>query len=115
MRLFRRRPWARSIAVLLLIVAGAGVSHLDKGDRACAPVVVDEHDESKHVFRAPVPVDHAHCAICHWTRLPRSAFAPLPGFQSPFSVGLTIAERAALTHRAPALDRLPARAPPAAL
>lgn len=115
MSLVRLRSWSRPLAVLLLVVAAAGVVHLDKGDRACAPVLLDEHDESKHALRAPAGVEHAHCAICHWTRLPRSAFAPLPAFQSPLAVGVRIDEHGPAIHRAPSLDNLPARAPPVRL
>ena len=112
---FRLRRWSRTVAVLLLAASAAGVPHLEKGDQACAPVMVGEHDASKHAFRAPIAVEHAHCAICHWTRLPRSAFAPIRSFQSPLAAGVTIDERDLFTHRAPALDRLPARAPPIVL
>jgi hypothetical protein len=115
MTLFRLRKSSRAVAVLLLLASGAGRPHLDKDDRACTPVVVDEHDESKHRFGASVPIDHEHCAICHWTRLPRSPFAPIPAFHSPRAVGVAVDDRDPFTHRAPALDRLPARAPPALL
>ena len=115
MRLFRHRRWPRALAVWLLLLSAAGVPHLDQGDQACAPVIVDEHDESKHAIRAPVAVEHAHCAICHWTRLPRSAFAPIPSYQSPLSTAFAIEQRDPFIRRAPALDRLPARAPPVRL
>jgi hypothetical protein len=101
--------------MLLLAVSAAGVPHFDRGDRACAPIVVDQHDESKHAIRAPVTVEHDHCAICHWTRLPRSPFAPLVSFRSPLAAGVAIDQRELFTHRAPALDKLPARAPPVRL
>jgi len=115
MRVVRLRTCPRAVALLLLLLTIAGVPHFDAGDRACAPVLAGEHDESKHAFRAPVAVEHDHCAICHWTRLPRSAFAPIPPFRSPLSVGVAMEPGSPFTHRAPALDRLPARAPPASL
>jgi hypothetical protein len=115
MRVVRLRTPSRAIALLLLLLSVAGVPHFDQGDRACAPVLSGEHDESKHAFRGPATVDHDHCAICHWTRLPRSAFAPVPPFRSPWTAGVALEQGDAFTHRAPALDRLPARAPPALL
>jgi hypothetical protein len=115
MRLFRLRRLARIIAALLLLAPVVAGPHVDDGDRACAPIVVDEHDESKHRFAPSVPIDHEHCAICHWTRLPRSPFAPIAALRSQLAAGLTIDERDPFTHRAPALDKLPARAPPTVL
>ena len=115
MRVVRLRTPFRAVAVLLLLVSVAGVPHFDKGDRACAPVVAGEHDESKHAFRQATTTEHDHCAICHWTRLLRSAFAPLPPFRTPLSTCVAIEIVDPFSHRAPALDRLPARAPPALL
>lgn len=115
MRVVGPRTPSRAVALLLLLLSIAGVPHFDTGDRACAPVLAGEHDESKHAFRAPVSVDHEHCAICHWTRLPRSVFAPIPPFRSLPSAGVAIEQGDPFTHRAPALDRLPARAPPVLL
>ena len=115
MTLVRLRRSSRAVAVLLLLASAAGGPHLDRGDRACAPTVVDEHDESKHRFATSVPSEHEHCAICHWTRLPRSPFTAIPAFQSPLAAGVAIDDRNPFEHRAPALDKLPARAPPALL
>ena len=115
MRVAGLRTRSRGIAMLLLLLSIAGVPHVDSGDRACAPVMNGGHDESKHAFRAAVPVEHEHCEICHWIRLPRSAFAPVAPFRWPLSAGLTLDACDPFTHRAPALDRLPARAPPASL
>ena len=115
MRVVRLRAPSRAIALLLLLLSLAGVPHFDQADRACAPVLTGEHDESKHAFRALAASEHDHCAICHWTRLPRSAFAPTPPFQSPLCTGVAVEPGDPFTHRAPALDRLPARAPPALL
>jgi hypothetical protein len=54
-----------------------------------------------------------HCAVCHTLRSFRSSLAHC----GPVSVVLVSArpidDFIALSHRAPALDRLPARAPPA--
>ena len=115
MRLFRLRALSRALAAALLLASTAGVPHLDRGDDACAPAAPGAHDETKHAFRAPVPVEHAHCAICHWSRLPRYAFAPIPSYQAPLFAGLAIEQRHPFTRRAPALDKLPARAPPVRL
>ena len=115
MRAVRRRTPFRAGARLLLLGAIAGVPPYDSGDRACAPIVTGEHDESKHAFRQATASEHDHCAICHWTRLPRTAFAPVPQFRSALATGVAIEIGDPFTHRAPALDRLPARAPPTVL
>jgi hypothetical protein len=114
MRVLRLRRTSRAIAVLLLLVAATGAVHFDKGDQACAPVIVDHHDESKHAIHAAAPVEHSHCAVCHWTRLPRTAFVAI-AFAQTLSANIVIDERDPFTLRAPALDRLPARAPPVRL
>src|SRR5918995_3864286 len=104
MSVFRLRRTSRAVAVLLLLVAAAGAVHFDKGDRACAPVVVDQHDESKHALRASHPVEHDHCALCHWTRLPRTVFLAI-AFAHTLSANVVIDERDPFIVRAPALDR----------
>jgi hypothetical protein len=112
MILLRLRSSARVIALVLLAVSLRGVQHLQRDDDACVRPILDQHDESKHVIGAATAVDHEHCAICHWTRSPRRASAAPAPFAAP--VASTIAFHRGQTSpcRAPALDKLPARAPP---
>ena len=112
MVLARLRRFARVVAVLVLVSLG-GVSHWADDD-VCAADVIQAHDESKHVIGAPGGSEPQHCAICHSIRTPQRPSGPAPQ-PSPLLHGALIDSCEALSHRAPALDNLPARAPPASL
>ena len=112
MLLARLRRSARGLAILLLLASTPAWPHLDQDDLACAPVAADRHDESKHAIDGWVASTHTHCAICHWARTLRRPAAPAQ-VQAPLLVGATLAGRTTLSRRPPALDQLPARAPPA--
>ena len=112
------RRWSRVIAVVLLMTAVPATPHFAQDDFACdlAALASAEHDESKHGFRAAGDAaERDHCALCHWSRSLRSPLTPL-------GVTVTPAAPAAAEHGvvaalllSPALENLPARAPPAVL
>ena len=104
---FRRA--ARAIAVLVLLAGSASLVHWGKDDLACVPGGAPDADGAAFAAASDTA---DHCLVCHWTRSLRSPSAAVPRVQS----ALVAADRfdvlppAAL--RAPALDRVPARAPP---
>jgi hypothetical protein len=102
----RRSPW---IAVLLVLAFLPGLRHVDSGD-PCAPVV-DSHDAANHAMSAAVDAATEHCAICHASRLPGRPIAPPSVAIAPPAANDHVAFNAHPL-RAPAEDRLPARAPP---
>lgn len=113
MVLARLRRSSRAIAVLLL-ASFWGLSHRASDD-ACVVGAVEAHDESKHVVRSSQGGEPDHCAVCHSIRSPKRPFGPTAQLQSPLVHGALIPESEAPSRRAPALDRLPARAPPSTL
>jgi hypothetical protein len=113
MALARLRHSARLIAFALL-ASFWGVSH-GATDDACVLSVLQAHDESKHVIRAPSGSEPDHCAICHSLRTPRRPIGPIGQLVSndqPCPVDDLAGDH---SRRAPALDNLPARAPPVSL
>jgi hypothetical protein len=113
MVLARLRRSSRLIA-LLLLTSFWGVSHW-AGDDACALGVFEAHDESRHGIRAPDGGEPDHCAICHSLRSPRRSFGPAAHLQRPIVQGPVVDTPEIQFRRAPALENLPARAPPATL
>jgi hypothetical protein len=113
MALARLRRSARVIAVVLL-ASFWGVSH-GASDDACALGVLQAHDESKHVIRAPGGSEPQHCAICHSLRTPRRPIGPIGQLVSTDRYCAVDDLSHVNFRRAPALDNLPARAPPACL
>jgi hypothetical protein len=112
MALARLRRSARVIA-LLVLASFWGVSH-GASDDACALEVLQAHDESKHVIRAPQGNEPDHCAICHSLRTPKRPIGPIGQLVSTDRY-CAVDELADVNFRRdPALDHLPARAPPAA-
>jgi hypothetical protein len=117
MSLQRMRRWSRLVALMLLLAAIRGLPHLAQDDDACADLrgSYQGHDETDHAL-GPAGQSHTdHCALCHWTRLlrdPRPALGPSVGDAS-------LASRFYWSdvdvYAAPALEHLPARAPPAVL
>lgn len=113
MVLDRLRRSSRIIAVLLL-ASFWGLAHRDVDD-ACASGVFEAHDESAHAFGAAKDTAPDHCAVCHAARSPRRSFAPAGEVHAPRLPGSVVVAPDVVSRRAPALDRLPARAPPATL
>jgi hypothetical protein len=96
---------------LLLLASFWGLPH-GAGDDLCAPNPLEAHDESKHVMGAPDGADPHHCAVCHSIRTSRRPFTCVAHLRSPLTRGALIHASEAIARRAPALDKLPARAPP---
>ena len=113
MALARLRRSARLIAFVLL-ASSWSVSH-GASDDACSIGVLEAHDESKHVIRAPGGSEPDHCAICHSLRTPRRPIGPVGhlGGNDRYSAVDVLYDFG--FRRAPALDNLPARAPPVSL
>jgi hypothetical protein len=101
------------IVCLLLLASFWGLTHR-AGDDPCVAGALQAHDESRHVIGAPGGGDPDHCAICHSIRTPRP-FGFLARFQSSLVRVSDVALSDAAPRRAPALDKAPARAPPATL
>jgi hypothetical protein len=113
MALARLRRSARLVATLLL-ASFWGLAHKDSDD-ACAKTFLEAHDASKHVVAATGGDAAEHCAVCHSVRTPRRPFGPAPQLQAPLGLTACADVSEASFCRAPALDRIPARAPPATL
>jgi hypothetical protein len=113
MALARLRRSARLIA-LLLLTSFWGVSH-GASDDACAIGVLEAHDESKHVIRAPAGGEPDHCAICHSLRTPRRPIGPVEQLRGNDAYCAIDDLHDVTFRRGPALDNLPARAPPVSL
>lgn len=113
MALARLRRSSR-IVVVLVLASFWGLSHR-RGDDVCLADLLPPHDESKHVVGAPDDGAPDHCAICHSIRTPRRPFGPAAHVQTPLVQGAVVDPAEAASLRAPALDRLPARAPPVTL
>jgi hypothetical protein len=112
MVLARLRRSSRTFALLVLASFWA-LGH-KAGDDICASELPQTHDESKHAISAATGVIAEHCAICHSVRTPRP-FGSVAHVRAPLVDGDVVLTSEAVARRAPALDRLPARAPPASL
>jgi hypothetical protein len=113
MVLVRLRRSARVVA-LVLLASFWGLLHGDRDD-ACAFVAFEAHDESTPVVGGPGGGDRDHCVVCHSVRTPRRPLGAVAQLQSPIALGALVDLSDTAAHRAPALDCLPARAPPATL
>jgi hypothetical protein len=113
MLLARLRRSSRFLALLLLI-SFWGLGH-KAGDDVCASDLPQAHDESQHAIGAPAGTVGQHCAICHLVRTPRGPYGSITTVRIPLLDGGLVLTPEAVARRAPALDRLPARAPPASL
>lgn len=109
LELFRR--FARAIAIVLLAWGPLGFQHAGKDDFACAPAPAS--DDAQAMGEAPDD-GLEHCQVCHWTRSLRSRFASTVYVQHVVTIAAHVNDLQPVAHRAPALDRLPARAPPSA-
>jgi mono/diheme cytochrome c family protein len=101
-------------AVLLLVwLSPLALPHADDDDLLCAPVSASPDAPATWTAAAGGDPQPHHCVICHSVRSFRSALADC----GPAAVNLTaengVDASADVSRRAPALDRLPARAPPA--
>src|SRR5688572_8893287 len=112
LRVSSLRPYARTIALLLLLTGPAGFQHSGKDDFAC--VLGGAAAEGEALAQAPSdPAEH--CLVCHWTRSLRSHSVSTTRTQSGLVPEAAFDVSHPVAHRAPALDRAPARAPPLSL
>jgi mono/diheme cytochrome c family protein len=118
MSLRQMRRWSRLVSVLLLLATASGLPHWAQDDGACLNTAADpygSHDETQHALVAGDQEGQEHCALCHWTRQLRS---PRPALSASIVVvapPTSISRVDVRAHAAPALDNLPARAPPQTL
>ena len=112
-RLQRYRSFARVVALALLLAAPASLQHGGKDDLACAPFGEARSDvDALHGSPSDAP---DHCLVCHWMRSLRSPFATPPRLDSTLAAAARIDIPPAVAAHAPALARIPARAPPVSL
>jgi hypothetical protein len=101
-------------AVLLLAwLSPLVVPHAADDDLICAPLGISPDAPARWTPATGVDRQPHHCVICHSIRSFRNALSDC----GPAAVSLTaehgVDASADVSHRAPAFDRLPARAPPA--
>lgn len=110
----RRRPGARWIAGLLLLawLTPIALPHAAADDRLCESVASTDQSAAVAPLAATDPQPH-HCVICHTARAFRTALVDCGSVPALVFANAEINVSIVLGHRAPALDRLPARAPPA--
>jgi hypothetical protein len=109
----RLRGSARTVSAVLVVLSLWSLPHRSQPD-ICVPAGFEEHDESKHVYTAPSQAAHEdHCAVCHWMRSLKPAFAssPYAAADADSSAAFFIQPRD--TRRQSALRAIPPRAPPA--
>jgi hypothetical protein len=111
-RLSRFRRLARSVAVLLLLAAPSGLLHAGSDDFACLPGATADGGATLGAAGGDTA---DHCLVCHWTRSLRSPSPPVARIHAALVAATPIDESCPIAQRAPALDRLPARAPPRSL
>ena len=112
------RRWSRVVAAMLLLAALPAMPHFARDDFACdvGSALSGPHDESRHALRAAGDSgERDHCALCHWSRSLRSPLTPLGVTVAPDAPAAMEHGAVAAAPPAPALDHLPARAPPSAL
>ncbi len=114
------RAWpGRLLALVLAIGMGTAsleqLHHAGEDDAACAIRVV-AHDAGDHAFTADAPeATPEHCVICHWARALRLSPAVATRLVAVVTTAtLRLVPFDVLPASAPALSRLPARAPPLA-
>lgn len=116
MTLGLRRMWLRRAAIVLLFVSGSSFLHRPQGDDVCLPDGVEAHDESRHVVTADIKAGHGeHCAVCHWMRTLKPAFASRPVWAGSDDRRSPLILTSGLYRQGAALHNLPARAPPLSL
>jgi mono/diheme cytochrome c family protein len=111
----RHRAWSQWLAGLLLLawLLPLGVPHAGDDDLLCAPLGASPDGSARWTRVGGADRQPHHCVICHSIRSFRTALSD----SGPAAVSLTaehgVDALADASRRAPAFDRLPARAPPA--
>jgi hypothetical protein len=111
----RHRLCSRWLAAVLLLVwlTPLAVPHAADDDLLCAPLNASPDAPARWTTAGGDERQSHHCVICHSIRSFRTALSDC----GPAAVTLTaehgVDASADAFHRLPALDRLPARAPPA--
>ena len=107
------RRTSRAIAAILLLTSMWQLPHRSQDDEICAPAGAESHDESKHVYTdASAPAHQEHCAVCHWTRWMKPAFAPSATVAADAGTDGDFSAYSADFVRDPVASQLPPRAPP---
>ena len=109
------RRSSRAIALVLLLVSLVGVAHRQQDDTACLPMTSGDHDASKHAFAPLAPVEHDHCAVCHWMRGLNPTFVGMAAAGAPLDSTDTLAQLPVVPYANACRAQLPARAPPVTL
>ena len=108
------RGSARTVSAVLVLLSLWSLPHRSQPD-ICLPAGFEEHDESKHIYTAATPVAHEeHCALCHWMRSLKPAFASRPYIVTGAEGGAAVVTSPSHARRSAALCQIPSRAPPAA-
>jgi hypothetical protein len=104
--------FARWLAALLLVATFAPLAtpHVGDDDALCAPV--NAASDALDVLPMAAGQQAHHCVVCHSVRSYRSALSDCGSAHVGLTSERTVAATVRVWHRAPALDRLPARAPP---
>jgi hypothetical protein len=89
------------------------VPHPADNDALCVDFGWSSDPRSDRVGPAGSIQPPEHCAVCHTLRSYRTALADIGRAGVVLTCGRAIDDMIARSHRAPAFDRLPARAPPA--
>jgi hypothetical protein len=110
----RRRELTQWLAALLLCswLAPLAVPHTASDDELCIVVVGGSAASATWTASSDADQPH-HCVICHSIRSYRTALADCGPAASTLTLQHTCDAQIDVWHRAPAFDRLPARAPPA--
>jgi hypothetical protein len=109
----RSAPSWLAALVLLAWLTPIAVPHVGGDDLLCLrPASTDAALSAKATIEDADQQGH-HCVICHSARSYRTALSDLGPAPVALESEHTVASVATVNHRAPALDGLPARAPPA--
>jgi hypothetical protein len=99
--------------LLLAMLAPVVAPHAGGDDLLCEFPVSDDGAPSARAVADDSGQPAHHCVICHSARSSRTALATLGLAAVVLTPEHAIPPSVSGAHRAPALDRLPARAPPA--
>ncbi len=107
------RRSARTVSAVLVALSLWSLPHRSQPD-ICLPSGLEQHDESQHVYTTATQTAHEdHCAVCHWMRTLKPAFASSPHTPHASDTSSAVALQARGSQRPSALAQLPPRAPPA--